>query len=76
MSSVKSRRPRTLAALALFVALPLAYRLGFVPLPPIPALWVLGLYCLAHLMTDATFDRNKLWNPRPLRRSLAGWQRP
>lgn len=54
----------------LFVMLPLTFRLGFVPLAPIPALWVLGLYCMAQLLPDAGFDRRKLWNPRPLGKCL------
>ncbi len=53
----------------LFVLLPLAFRFKFIPVPPIPALWLLCGYCLYRLLHDPGFDRTKLWNPagfRPL----------
>lgn len=51
----------------LFVVLPLAFRFRLIPLPPIPALWLLCSYCLWRLLCDASFDRQKLWNSAGLR---------
>lgn len=48
--------------IALFVILPLGFRLRLVPLPPIPALWLLAAYCAHRLLGDAAFDRKLLWN--------------
>src|SRR5262249_5824088 len=45
---------------------PLAFRFGLVPLPPIPALWLIATYCLFRLLNDKAFDRRLLWNPNPL----------
>ncbi len=47
----------------IFIFLPLAFYFHFIPLPPIPALWLVAIYCFARLMQDASFDRRKLWNP-------------
>lgn len=62
--------PRTLVLLAeltvLFVGMPLAFRFKRVFLPPLPVLWVFALYCLYQLYRDPSFDREMLWNPRPL----------
>jgi len=52
--------------IVLFVALPLGFRFKLVPLPPIPALWVLAAYCLYRLLADKAFDRRALWNPEAL----------
>lgn len=46
----------------LFVGLPLAFRFKLVPIPPIPALWLLTGYCLYQLLNDAGFDRKLLWS--------------
>jgi uncharacterized protein len=52
--------------IVLFLALPLAFRFKLVPIPPIPALWLLAAYCLYRLLNDAAFDRKQLWNPAAL----------
>jgi hypothetical protein len=52
--------------LLLFVAMPLAYRFTPGPVPALPVLWAVALYCYWQLRRDATFDRLRLWNPRPL----------
>ena len=49
--------------IALFVVLPLAFRFRLIPVPPIPALWILTAYCLYRLLSDAAFNRKLLWNP-------------
>ena len=49
--------------LVLFVVLPLAFRFKLVPIPPIPALWILTAYCLHRLLADPSFNRTLLWNP-------------
>ncbi len=50
----------------LFIALPLAFRFRLIPVPPIPALWILASYCLYRLLSDAAFNRKLLWNPDAL----------
>jgi len=55
----------------LFVALPLAFRFRLVPVPPIPALWLLAVYCWLRLRHDPSFDRRLLWNPAPFMRCAA-----
>ncbi len=64
--------PRTKSLLLLeygllFIALPLSYAYDWVPLPVIPALWVLSAGCLAWLLLNPRFRRRKLWDVRPLR---------
>ncbi|MDX1388111.1 MAG: CPBP family intramembrane glutamic endopeptidase [Acidobacteriota bacterium] len=51
----------------LFVGAPLAYVSDLIPLPPIPALWILSGACLAILLGARDFDRRRLWNARRLR---------
>lgn len=46
----------------IFGILPLAFRFKLIPLSPIPALWVVTLYCFYRLWSDADFQRRKLWN--------------
>jgi len=53
--------------LVLFLVLPIAFRFKLIPLPPIPALWLLGSYCLWQLLRDTSFDRKRLWNGAALR---------
>jgi uncharacterized protein len=48
--------------LALFVALPLAYRFAPIRIPALPLLWVVTAYAWWQLARDAHFDRTKLWN--------------
>lgn len=47
---------------ALFIGLPTAYRLQWVPLPMIPFLLVVMLGCAVYLVRDKAFDRRLLWN--------------
>ena len=54
----------------LFIGLPLGFRFGLIPLPPIPALWLVATYCLSRLLTNTTFDRSRLWNSAPLFNSI------
>jgi len=65
---------RTLVLLAeyllLFIALPVFYLFDLVPLPPIPALWILASGCGAVLLAAGDFDRRRLWNSQRLRRRL------
>ncbi len=51
--------------LLLFVAMPLAYRFAPWPIPALPVLWAVALYCYWQLRRDITFDRSRLWNPHP-----------
>jgi membrane protease YdiL (CAAX protease family) len=58
----------------LFVGLPLLFATRRVPLPLLPALWILAAVCLGFLLRSSGFDRSRLWNadrlgPR-LRRAL------
>lgn len=57
--------------LLLFVAFPLAYRFSPWPLPALPVLWVITLYCYWQLRRDLTFDRSRLWNPHPVAAQIA-----
>ncbi len=61
-----SRTLLALEFLALFVALPPAYRFSPVRLPPLPVLWAVAGYALWQLLRDPHFDRSRLWNARPL----------
>jgi len=54
----------------LLVALPLVYLLHPIPLPPIPALWILSSACLAVLLGAKDFDRRRLWDANRLRPRL------
>ena len=56
--------------LLLFVAFPLAYRFAPWPVPALPVLWLITLYCYWQLRRDPTFDRSRLWNPHPLSTQL------
>jgi len=60
----------TVEYVLLFVALPLIYLLDVIPLPPIPALWILSSACLAVLLGARDFDRRRLWDARRLRPRL------
>jgi len=55
-----------------FLVLPPAYALGGVPLPVIPALWLLAGACLAWLLRARDFDSRRLWDTRGLA-DRAGW---
>jgi membrane protease YdiL (CAAX protease family) len=52
--------------LALFLALPLAYRFSPLRIPALPLLWAVCGYALWQLLRDPRFDRAQLWNPAPL----------
>jgi membrane protease YdiL (CAAX protease family) len=49
-----------------FLALPLLYVLDWVPLPVIPALWLLAAICLAWLVRAHDFESSRLWDARRL----------
>ena len=55
----------------LAVGLPAAYVLGWIPLPPIPALWCVAAVCVALLARSGDFDWRCLWNTDRLGRRLA-----
>lgn len=46
----------------LFLGLPTLYWLRWIPLPMIPFLAVVAVWCLAILWYDKSFDRGRLWN--------------
>lgn len=54
--------------LALFVALPLAFRFKPFYFPPLPALWLALAYCYWRLKRDPSFDHALLWNSASLPR--------
>jgi membrane protease YdiL (CAAX protease family) len=54
----------------LFFALPLAYYLGWVPVPLFVALWLLAAGCACVLLALRDFDRRRLWNADDLGRRL------
>lgn len=57
----------TIEYAVLFVVLPVVYVQDLIPLPPIPALWILSAACLAVLLGGGDFDRRRLWNAGRLR---------
>lgn len=59
---MSSRRVLYAEFLVIFVLLPLGFRFKPFPFPPIPALWLITLYCLYRLRGDPSFDRSKLWD--------------
>ena len=61
-----SRTGLTIEFLALFAALPLAYRFSPWRIPALPLLWVVAGYAWWRLMGDPRFDRGQLWNIRAL----------
>ena len=71
-----SRRPRgrrlllLLEYFLLFAGLPVAYVLDWVPVPVIPALWLLAAIFLSVLLAAPDFERRRLWNGEHLRRRL------
>ncbi len=54
----------------LAAGLPLAYAAGWIPLPPIPALWLVTAVCLLVLARSGDFDWRCLWNTNRLGRRL------
>ena len=59
-----SRPALVVEFLLLFVVLPLSYRFSPRPLPALPVLWVVALYCYWQLRRDPAFSRDLLWNPQ------------
>ena len=55
----------------LFVVLPLGYRFSPRPLPALPLLWLVAVYCYWRLRGDRTFSQTQLWNPQPFTGQLA-----
>jgi membrane protease YdiL (CAAX protease family) len=51
----------SLEFLGLFGVLPWLYRLGWIPLPVLPALWLVATGCLLVLLASPGFDRRRLW---------------
>lgn len=51
---------------ALFFALPLAYRFSPVRIPALPLLWLVAAYAGWQLSRDPGFNRMRLWNATPL----------
>ena len=47
---------------AIYVALPLAYRFSPLRIPALPLLWVVAAYAWSRLLAAPAFDRTKLWN--------------
>jgi membrane protease YdiL (CAAX protease family) len=60
-----SRTALVMEFLLLFVALPLGYRFSPRPIPALPVLWVVALYCYWQLRRDPAFSPALLWNPQP-----------
>lgn len=61
--------PRSLLLLeflALYLALPLAYRFAPVRIPALPLLWIFSGYAVWQLLRDPHFRRAQLWSPGPL----------
>lgn len=57
--------------LLLFIAIPLLLFFHWdTAVPPLPALWIVAVYCLLALLRDPTFDRHQLWNTGPFRKQL------
>jgi uncharacterized protein len=67
---VRSKPFLAVEFLALFVAIPLALALDKPIVPPIPLLWMVGIYCLVVLYRDPSYPCAQLWNPRALRRQV------
>ena len=59
-----------LELVAIFVAMPLAYRFSPVRIPALPLLWLVAGYAWWQLRRDSSFDQHKLWNPGPLTSQL------
>jgi len=59
---MKSKYSLCAEFVVIFVLLPLGFRFKPFPFPPIPALWLVMVYCLYRLWNDPAFDRSKLWN--------------
>jgi len=66
-----TRHLLALEYVVLAVGLPLAYVAGWIPLPPIPSLWVVSGVCLVVLARSGDFDWRCLWNAERLGRRLA-----
>jgi len=60
-----------LESIALFLALPLAYRFSPVRIPALPLLWVVTAYAAWQLLRDPHLNRVRLWNAGELPGRLA-----
>ena len=56
---------------ALYIALPLAYRFSPIRVPALPLLWAVSGYTLWQLLRAPAFDRTHLWNTPALAPHLA-----
>ena len=65
-----SRSLLVIEFLAIFVALPLAYRFSPMRIPALPLLWLVAGYALWQLLRDPRFVRTRLWNTTPLPQHL------
>jgi len=61
-----SRAALCIEFLTLFILMPLGYRFSPRPIPALPALWLVTLYCYWQLRRDSSFLTVLLWNPRPV----------
>jgi len=52
----------------LTIGIPLAFRLGLMPVHPFVVLWTAAIGCTIALVLDRSFDRRQLWNAAELRR--------
>jgi uncharacterized protein len=66
-----ARGPLLLEFVALFLALPAAYRFSPIRVPALPLLWAVSGYALWQLLRDPHFDRTRLGNLAPLPSHLA-----
>ncbi len=66
-----SRSLLVIEFLAIFVALPLAYRFSPVRIPALSLLWLVAGCALWQLLRDPRFDRTRLWNAATLAPHLA-----
>ena len=71
ITAPSGRRLRlALEYLALFAGLPWLYRSGALPVPVLPALWLVAACCLWALLASPGFDRRRLWNHERLGRRV------
>ncbi|HWT67116.1 MAG TPA: CPBP family intramembrane glutamic endopeptidase [Terracidiphilus sp.] len=56
---------------ALYIALPLAYRFSPIRIPALPLLWAVTAYALWQLLRTPAFNRSGLWNTQALAPNLA-----
>ncbi len=64
------RAARLFELVAVFIALPTAFRLGYIDLPLIGAIVLMAVAAAAVLLFDRSFDRRSLWRTETVRREL------